>query len=141
MRTPLREINDPCHQWSNGLVRCDQVPMTIDGNRGVRFLARKQQIDRSPRRAESRVAQRSFSKGWGVSRPYQQNVSFAQRDIESFGKVQNHVSAWQRTAGFKKAEMPGRNLRFASECELTETPALAPFAQMLADWSDIAHHD
>src|SRR5262250_61344 len=102
MRTPLREIRDPWrhsvrmqskpkhidwwshqletgsrHQWRNCLVRCDQGPMTVDGDSWVRFVARKYQIDRSPRRAESRVSKRPLRENWCISRGYYKNISLA----------------------------------------------------------------
>src|SRR4051812_24792956 len=107
--------------------------MAVDRQRRIRFVRGQNEIDSLACSAERWVVERPLRKHRRVSRGNQQRVAFTQRTLEPLGKTQNHLPARQRSAGFDKTQMPGRDLGTAGERELTEAPPLPPFAQMPAN--------
>jgi len=97
------------------------------------------QVDGLAGDIERRVLQRPLGKHRRVSAGDQQHVALAQRHVEPFGEVQDHVAGRLRAPGLKEAQMLGRDLGLAGKIELAHAPPLAPFAQVIADWPDHAH--
>lgn len=64
--------------------------------------------------------------------PAQQHIALADRHLELFRKVQQHLAARMGSVGFHKAQMPGRDPGVAGEIKLAEAPALPPLAQQSA---------
>jgi hypothetical protein len=91
-------------------------------------------------RSERRVVERALAEHRRVAGCGQKHVALAQRHVEPLGEMQNHVAARLRPPGFEKRQMPGRDVGFECQIELAQPPARAPFAQMLADATQLLSH-
>ena len=84
---------DAAEQAQRGLVAGDQLPVAVDGERGVGLQALEQQVDGGARGGERGVVQRAFAKGGREAGRDQQCVALAQRHAQVLGQVQDHLAA------------------------------------------------
>jgi hypothetical protein len=114
--------------------------VAVDRKRRIRFVPGQHLIDCRPGRRERRVVEPAFREHRGIAGRDQQHVPLAQRHIEPFGEMQDHVAARPGPPGLQKRQVPGRDVGLQSEVELAHAAALAPFAQMPADRPELLGH-
>ncbi len=128
------------HQGSDRAVRGHHGPVAINREGRVRFMPLEYKVDGLARAQERGVGQLPLAKYRSVSGCHQQHVALAQRDFQPLGQMQHHLAARLRASRLNEAQVPGGYIGLAGEIELAQTPALAPFAQKIADRLCGAHH-
>src|SRR5262249_19781347 len=97
-------------------------------------------LDRFARLLQGRVAKRALPVDRRETRRNQQQVAVAQRDVELFSQMQDHVSAWCGATRFEEAQMPLRDFSVAGQRELAQAAALPPRAQEISDGKRFNSH-
>ena len=101
-------------------VRVQQPPPPVDDDGRVRLVTGQHLPHRGAYRSHPGRVERSFAERGRVTGRQQQPVAVAQRQVEPFGQLQDHVAARARPAGFDEAEVPGGHLRAYGQFELAE---------------------
>ena len=91
------------------------------------------EVDRSPCRFQRGVVERALWKRRRKACGDQKHVAFTQGNLQSFGELEHHFPRRRGAARLDKAEMTRRYLGVSGQIELAQMPALAPFAQVIAD--------
>ena len=107
--------------------------MAIDGQSGEGLVRLEQTLDRAPRLAQRGIVERPSVEDRCVAGGEQQRVPVAQRDVELRGESEHHLAARCRTTRFHEAQMPLRDATLERECELAESPTLAPLTHERAE--------
>jgi hypothetical protein len=71
----------------------DQLPVAVDGERGIGLVALEDEFDGAPGRLELRILQPALRELGREARRDQQHVAIPQGNLEALGKVQNHIAA------------------------------------------------
>jgi hypothetical protein len=127
------EIADHAEHARHGRVREHEVPGAVDDDRGVGFVVREQQLERSARgmhvhgfEAARRVDRRE-------ARRHEQAVALAQRQVERARELEHHLAARQRATRLEEAQVALRDVGLDGELELREPARAARAAQQLAE--------
>lgn len=116
---------DPVEEWPERTVRGDKRPVTVDGKCRVRLVSGEYEIDRRPCGFERDIVQTMLRKGWGEAGGGEEDIALPERDIESFGEMQEHLAARLSAAGFEDAHMTGRDVGVQCELKLGQVPVLS----------------
>ena len=104
-------------------------------------VASQHEVDRLARGLEGGVVKAPLRVGGGIPGSNEEGVALAQRNLEMFGKPQEHLAARSRATSLKEADVARGNIGLGGKRELAEAPALAPAAEEFANRSARGAHD
>ena len=110
--------------------------MAIDDNGGIGLLLRQHEIQGLANIGH--IFGRLFAVAIGRHETGRdvQDIALLKRQIERHAEQLHHLAAWLRTAGFKKAQMPGRDICLACQFKLAEPALLPPMPEQMAELAD-----
>ncbi len=121
------------------IVRGDQRPVPVDGERRIGIVAAQNEIHRLAHARKRRIVERAFRIDRREARRHKHDVAFAKGHVELLRQEQHHLAARLRAPGLEKAQMARGDLGLESEIHLAQAAALAPFAQEIAHMSVGGH--
>ncbi len=102
------------------------VPGTVDGDGGEGLVVGQHHADGEEDATHLRVVEGPGVEGGSEAAGDEPRVAFAQRDVERFADLEDHLAAGMGPAGFEKADVALRDAGGEGEIELGEAPFLAP---------------
>jgi hypothetical protein len=107
--------------------------VAIDDNGGIGFLLAKHEIERLADMGYIFSGVFRGAIGRDKTGSEVQDIAFLKRKIERHSEQLHHIAAGLRTAGFKEAQMPGRNICLACQLKLAQPAPLAPMPEQMAE--------
>ena len=88
-------------------VCCQEVPPPVDDEGGVRLVVGKGELDRVASASELRSIERGLPIDRREAGSSEEHVAVAQRNVEFFREMQDHLSTRPRPAGLDEREVGG----------------------------------
>ncbi len=109
------------------------IPMAIDDNGGIGLLLAQHEIQGLANIGY--IFGRLFAVAIGRHEAggHVQDIALLKWQIERHAEQLHHLAAWLRTAGFKKTQMPGRDICLTCQFKLAEPALLPPMPEQVAE--------
>jgi hypothetical protein len=109
--------------------------MSVDDDPGVWLLLPKNEIERLAHMLQIISRQALIAIRWHETCCYVQRIALLKRQIERTSKQLHHLATRLRASGFKKTEMPGRDICIACQFDLGKAANISPMPQQAAEVS------
>src|SRR5579862_4135801 len=106
--------------------------MAIERKGRIGLMTLDDKVDRVSNGLQSGIVEASLRKDRRIASGHEKHVALAHGNLELLRQVKNHLAAGPGPPSLEKTQMPGRNVGFEGEIELTQSSPLAPAPQVLA---------
>ena len=130
----------PFGQERGCVVGRDELPAPVHEDRGERFVAFEDALDRGAHRLHLRRVEVGCVVRRREAGRDQERVARPQRHVEVLGQVQHHLPARPRPTGLDEAQMARRDPRIGCQVQLTEPASGAPIPEQHADRRGVISH-
>src|SRR5437879_6187421 len=113
-------------------INLQHVPISVHDKHGIGLKLRHEKLHRVARRACVLSVDTAVRIKRCVARSNQQSIAFAQWNLQSLGKTQDHLPARLGATRLDAAQMTSRDICIKRQVQLANVPNLAPTTQQNA---------